>query len=83
MVAVMLPNPSEQLAAGITGTLPSTIANLTQLQLLNMDGNRLTGSIPDSMALLQQMTVLALGRNSLVHVYNFLEWQSLVRMDMA
>lgn len=71
VVGIMLPNGSGQGAAGITGTLPPAISNLTQLQLLNMNGNRLTGSIPESVASMQYFAIMALTDNSLVRAVKF------------
>ncbi|CAN6812346.1 unnamed protein product [Brassica oleracea] len=49
----------------LTGTIPSTLANISTLQVLGMELNSLTGSIPPNFAKLQDLQVLSLNHNSL------------------
>uniref|UniRef100_A0A2N9H166 Leucine-rich repeat-containing N-terminal plant-type domain-containing protein n=1 Tax=Fagus sylvatica TaxID=28930 RepID=A0A2N9H166_FAGSY len=49
---------------GISGRLPSSIGNLTNLSNLNLIGCSFYGSIPDTIGNLQKLTVLSLTNNS-------------------
>ncbi|KAF8082703.1 hypothetical protein N665_0809s0006 [Sinapis alba] len=48
-----------------TGTIPSTLANISTLQFLGMEYNSLTGRIPMSFAKIRYLQTLALNDNSL------------------
>jgi Leucine-rich repeat (LRR) protein len=48
----------------LTGHLPDTIANLTELTNLRLDGNFLSGSLPDSLTKLSFLTTLNLSFNN-------------------
>jgi Leucine-rich repeat (LRR) protein len=50
---------------GLIGTIPSSIAQLTQLVALNLSLNALNGTIPDCVGELAVLTELYLGRNRL------------------
>ncbi|GFZ07062.1 hypothetical protein Acr_18g0012320 [Actinidia rufa] len=47
----------------LSGNLPSSLGNLTQLTVLELRVNKFSGQIPFSLANLSQLTTLALGRN--------------------
>lgn len=49
----------------LTGPIPASLGNLTDLQRLRLDENRLSGSIPPELGRLKSLTVLALYINSL------------------
>ncbi|XP_071722162.1 receptor-like protein 6 [Rutidosis leptorrhynchoides] len=49
----------------ISGNIPSSIGNLTQLTMLNFGFNRLSGEIPSSLGKLIQLSYLDLGMNLL------------------
>jgi Leucine-rich repeat (LRR) protein len=49
----------------LAGSLPQSIANLTQLQILNLRTNKLTGSIPGTVGLLAELQALYLNSNQL------------------
>jgi Leucine-rich repeat (LRR) protein/uncharacterized membrane protein len=49
----------------LAGSVPSSIANMTQLQVLNLSDNHLTGSIPDTVGQLKHLLRLNVGRNEL------------------
>ncbi|KAF8020790.1 hypothetical protein BT93_G1269 [Corymbia citriodora subsp. variegata] len=48
----------------ISGTLPSGIGNLINLETLEMSGNSISGNIPSEIGKLNKMSVMALGRNN-------------------
>ena len=48
---------------GLAGPLPSEIANLTQLRVLNLSGNDLSGPFPGAVAGLSELTELRVGGN--------------------
>jgi Leucine-rich repeat (LRR) protein len=48
-----------------TGTIPSTISNLTGLNRLYLADNQITGTIPDSIVLMDNLRVLALSMNNM------------------
>ncbi|XP_048551703.1 probable LRR receptor-like serine/threonine-protein kinase At3g47570 [Triticum urartu] len=48
-----------------TGTIPSEIAKLTNLTVLQLDGNLLSGGIPDTLGNLENLFLLGLSRNKL------------------
>ncbi len=50
---------------GLTGQIPGSIANLTQMDELLLDGNRLSGDLPLSLANLKNLTKVDLGYNML------------------
>ena len=58
VVEVVLP------ANGLSGPLPSEIANLTELRVLNLAGNDLSGAFPGTITGLQELTELRMGRNA-------------------
>ena len=49
----------------LSGTLPSSLGNLTNLRTLNLSDNRLTGNIPSTLGNLSNLQHLELGVNSL------------------
>lgn len=49
----------------LTGTIPSSIANLSQLTSIYMQGNSISGSIPTEMGSLSKLTLLYLYTNKL------------------
>ncbi|KAL7601342.1 hypothetical protein Lser_V15G24773 [Lactuca serriola] len=49
----------------ISGAIPSSIGNLSNLSELYLSSNTLNGTIPSTMSLLSQLSVLDLSRNSL------------------
>jgi PKD repeat protein len=53
------------LSDNLAGPLPTSLANLTNLQLLNLSYNRLTGSIPSQLGNLTSLTTLQLDINQL------------------
>ena len=50
---------------GLTGSIPSSLGNLTNLEFLNLRGNQLTGSIPSSLGNLTNLETLHLDNNQL------------------
>ncbi len=52
-------------ANNLTGSIPSELAQLSMLQILNISHNRLTGGIPPELAALSRLVVLVLGQNDL------------------
>jgi Leucine-rich repeat (LRR) protein len=52
-------------APDLAGSLPRELADLTQLQELNLSGNRLTGQIPPELGDLANLKTLILGGNEL------------------
>ena len=58
---------------GLNGPLPAQLANLTELEFLLLDGNRLTGCLSDGLAHLRGPSALALpscSRAALIALYN-------------
>ena len=51
--------------SGFTGEIPSELANLSNLQVLTLDGNQLSGQIPSKLGRLINLQVLALDGNQL------------------
>ncbi|MEM7185667.1 MAG: hypothetical protein AAF466_03320 [Bacteroidota bacterium] len=49
----------------LTGNLPASLSDLTQLKVLELSFNQLDGAIPESIGSLQQLEVLALNGNQL------------------
>ena len=49
----------------LTGEIPSTIGNLTNLEVLNLRSNQLTGEIPSEIGQLTNLTQLVLIENQL------------------
>lgn len=49
----------------LTGTIPASIGNLTQLTTLSMSGNNLTSTLPPEMANLTNLQILSLGENAI------------------
>jgi hypothetical protein len=49
----------------LKGTIPSSLASLTELTDLALNGNNLKGTIPSSLASLTELTFLVLGDNAL------------------
>jgi len=49
----------------LVGNIPSSIGNLTQLQVLNLSNNSISGCIPDSIANLTQLQTLYISNNSI------------------
>ncbi|KAK3119242.1 hypothetical protein QOZ80_9BG0716520 [Eleusine coracana subsp. coracana] len=52
-------------SSGLSGVLSPSIAKLTTLQQLLLDGNSITGEIPEEFGNLSSLTTLKLGRNGL------------------
>jgi len=52
-------------SSGLSGVLSPSIAKLTTLQQLLLDGNSITGGIPQELGNLSNLMTLKLGRNSL------------------
>jgi Leucine-rich repeat (LRR) protein len=52
-------------AYSLSGTLPASISNLTELTTLNLGGNELSGKIPDAIGNFSHVTSLVLGSNQL------------------
>ncbi|TVU00519.1 hypothetical protein EJB05_54045 [Eragrostis curvula] len=52
-------------SSGLSGVLSPSIAKLTTLQQLLLDGNSITGEIPEELGNLSSLTTLKLGRNRL------------------
>ncbi|KAJ3411166.1 Protein kinase C-like 1 [Chytridiales sp. JEL 0842] len=50
---------------GISGPIPSSLASLSSLQVLNLETNELTGTIPIFLTTLSSLTFLDLGTNQL------------------
>ena len=50
---------------GLTGSIPSSLGNLTNLIALHLSLNQLTGSIPSSLGSLTNLTQLSLDDNQL------------------
>lgn len=65
VVGIALPNSSGEAAAGITGSIPSGITDLTKLQQLDMRGNRISGPLPGFIANLTDLSSLLLAGNQL------------------
>ena len=53
---------------GLTGTIPESLTNLTQLTYLGLDGNQLTGKIPPGLGRLVKLETLSLANNQLIGV---------------
>ena len=49
----------------LTGSIPSSLGSLTNLEYLGLSGNQLTGSIPPSLGSLTNLRLLGLGDNQL------------------
>uniref|UniRef100_A0A0D9XVM7 non-specific serine/threonine protein kinase n=1 Tax=Leersia perrieri TaxID=77586 RepID=A0A0D9XVM7_9ORYZ len=49
----------------LTGSIPATISNLTNLNLIDLSRNQLSGRIPDSLVLMENLQVLDLSVNSM------------------
>ena len=49
----------------MTGPIPAELGQLSELQKLNLAGNRLTGLIPPELGALSQLTTLELDSNEL------------------
>lgn len=47
----------------LTGSIPSEIANLAELKVLQLEGNALSGSLPQKMSELKKLEVLNLSKN--------------------
>jgi Leucine-rich repeat (LRR) protein len=52
-------------AYSLSGTLPASISNLTELRTLNLGENELSGKIPDAIGNFSHVTSLVLGSNQL------------------
>lgn len=49
---------------GLTGSIPSTVAKLQNLEILNLNKNYLSGGIPESLLSLPSLTTLWMDENS-------------------
>jgi Leucine-rich repeat (LRR) protein len=68
----------------LKGTIPSSLASLTQLATLNLDANNLNGTIPSSLASLTRLTNLDLEQNALtglVPPLPFKQYSGACRLD--
>jgi Leucine-rich repeat (LRR) protein len=72
ITAVRLPN------RGITGTLPSSIAQLTRLRVLDVSSNQISGSIPVEISTIATLQELRLSNNQLT---NTISGQVIDRLD--
>ena len=59
----------------ISGTIPSSMGELSELQYLAMDNNRLRGSIPPEIAKLHKLTFFWLAVNQLTGMVPMLPWK--------
>ncbi|GLJ22267.1 hypothetical protein SUGI_0419050 [Cryptomeria japonica] len=50
---------------GLTGNIPTSISNLTALEIIDLSDNNLNGTIPDSLASLTNLKILNLENNNL------------------
>ncbi|KAJ3411440.1 hypothetical protein HDV05_002175 [Chytridiales sp. JEL 0842] len=50
----------------LDGSIPTSLSDLTSLEVLDLSGNRLTGTIPGNLAGLRELRVLNLSNNELV-----------------
>ncbi|CAM8907182.1 unnamed protein product [Rhodiola kirilowii] len=48
-----------------TGTIPSSLANISRLTSIQLDDNNLSGRVPDNLGKLENLTILHLGPNNL------------------
>jgi hypothetical protein len=52
--------------SNLTGTMPASLARLTDLQVLNVSSNRLQGPLPSTYAALRNLVVLDVSSNALI-----------------
>ncbi|KAL0797469.1 hypothetical protein Bca101_052643 [Brassica carinata] len=57
--------PPRIITLGLTGTIPPSIQNLSQLQELNLSNNNLTGDVPEFLAKMKSLLVINLSGNNL------------------
>ncbi|MBL7994178.1 fibronectin type III domain-containing protein [bacterium] len=70
---------------GLTGSIPVNIGQMTSLELLYLQGNKLTGSIPAGLGNLSRLTSLSLASNQLTGAIPIEIWNlaNLIYLDLS
>jgi Leucine-rich repeat (LRR) protein len=69
----------------ISGSIPSSLGNVSSLTEILLDTNILSGSVPETLSLIENLSVLSLGENNLSgHVSaKFCNISSLIHLDLS